>query len=262
MPDTLYVAWQDGTTRRWHTIARLQKQGGGYQFVFTKGISVLANLARQLFDMDSGDIYRFTDLIPLFKSRMLSTNRTDYKRIADWVGISPEDEEFDRLYKLGLIPGSDSMLFYPAPDFSDGKYKLSFFVHSIKYMHNDARLWCLEASPGSKLCPLLDVQNCADSNAVALKCPNDNVIIGYVPAFYARDLKFIFSNEECAKRAEILVSRNNKDAPDQLRLMCELVTPVPVGFIPLDTQEHLPNVRPDSQVTAYNNHNAQAVAFA
>lgn len=192
---------------------------------------------------------------------MLSTNRADYKKIADWVGIAPEDNEFDRLYKFGLIPGSDSMLFYAAPDVSEGKYKLNFFVHSIKYMHNDAKSWCLEASPGSKLCPLLDVQNCADTNAVALKCPTDNVIIGYVPAFYARDLKIIFSNEDCARRAEILVSKNNRDAPDQLKLMCELVTPVPAGFVSLDTQEHTPNVRPDSEVTAYKNHNVQAAVF-
>ena len=131
MPNTLYVAWQNGETRRWHTIARLQKQSAGYEFIFTKGISGVANLARQLFDMDSGDIYRFKELIPLFKSRMLSTNRADFKKVAEWVGITPEDAEFDRLCKFGLIPGSDSMLFYAAPDLTDEMYRLNFFVHSI-----------------------------------------------------------------------------------------------------------------------------------
>ena len=129
-------------------------------------------------------------------------------------------------------------------------------------MHEDAKSWCLDASVGSRLCPLLDVQNCADANAVALKCPDDNVIIGYVPAFYARDLKIIFSNEDCAKYAKITVRRNNRDAPDQLKLMCELVTTVPKDFVPLDTYDHEPNLKIDTPANAQNNHNARVAVYA
>ncbi|BCM84103.1 HIRAN domain-containing protein [Methylobacterium indicum] len=255
MPDTLYVAWQDEATRRWHTIARLQKQGGSYEFVFTKGVAGLPNLTRQLFNMDSGDIYRFENLIPLFRSRMLSTHRSDYKKVAQWVGVTAEDTEFEQLCKLGLIPGSDSMLFYAAPDVSHGKYKLSFFIHAIKYMHEDAKSWCSMATPGTKLFPLLDVQNPVDPNAVALKCPKENIIVGYIPAFYARDLKLILSDEKCAEHAEICVSRNNSDAPEQLKLLCEVAAPTPEGFVPLDTPSHAPNLRVNAQINAYYDHN-------
>lgn len=260
MPDTLYVAWQDGATRRWHTIARLQKQGEGYEFVFTKGISGLTDLARQLFGMNGGDVYKFRDLIPLFKNRMLPTNRADYKKIADWVGILPEDDEFSRLCKLGLIPGTDSMLLYAAPEMVGIKYKLNFFVHAIRHMHEDAKLWCANVSVGSKLCPLLDVQNKADPDAVALKCPDENVLVGYVPAFYAHDLKTILSNEECARHAEILISKNNKEAPEQLKLMCEVSTYVPHGFVPLGTHNHEPHLRADAQISDFHKWNDLAFA--
>ena len=79
-----------------------------------------------------------------------------------------DEDEFVLLSKCGLIPGTDSVLVYPEPGLSEGRYQLEFFVHGIRHMHSSASKWCEEVEQGERLFPLLDVQNPVDPNAVAL----------------------------------------------------------------------------------------------
>src|SRR5258708_39950093 len=109
---------------------------------------------------------------------------------------------------------------YPEPKVGGGKYELEFFVHGIRHMHPDVLKWCDDLEPGARLLPLLDVQNPVDNYAVALRSDTNTVLVGYVPTFYAWDLKRIPSDEALCATAKITVVRNNKDAPIQLRVLC------------------------------------------
>src|SRR5690606_28696102 len=93
---------------------------------------------------------------------------------------------------------------------------------------------------GDRILPLLDVQNHVDPNAVALRCHQQTLIIGYVPTFYAADLREILSQPKAAKSAQITVVRNNEDAPEQLRLLCRFESPIPAGFKALSSESHQP----------------------
>jgi hypothetical protein len=93
------------------------------------------------------------------------------------LNLCGNEDEFVLLSKCGLIPGTDSVLVYPEPGLSEGRYQLEFFVHGIRHMHSSASKWCEEVEQGERLFPLLDVQNPVDPNAVALRTAN-NVLIG------------------------------------------------------------------------------------
>jgi hypothetical protein len=212
---------------------------GSYEFVFTRGIDHLRSIPHDLFRMDVRARYQSKDLIFLFKNRLPPRGRTDFAKMARWLNLRGDEEEFVLLAKFGLIPGTDSILVYPEPDVSEGTYQLEFFVHGIRHMHSSASKWCAEAEEGGRLFPLLDVQNPVDPNAVALRAAS-NVLIGYVPAFYAGDLKRVLLDSRYSALARISILRNNVDAPIQLRLLCRFTSPVSQSFRVLDTADHEP----------------------
>ena len=241
MADNLYVAWQDEVSRTWHTIARLTRDSEGFELIFTQGATRLGDLPERLFGMQLKYRYRFEKLIHLFKNKIPSRNRPDFEKMARWLNLSGSEDEFALLSKFGLIPGSDALLVYPAPTIVDSKYEIEFFVHGIRHMQPDVLKLCEnDLEPGERLLPVLDVQNPVDPHAVLLRCESNPILVGYVPTFYAADLKHILSNEALCASARITVLRNNKDAPIQLRLLCRFESAVLPGFQPLDSIVHKP----------------------
>lgn len=241
MHDRLFVAWQDEVSRTWHTIARLTRTADGYEFVFTRGASRLKSVPENLFGMQLHDRFQFSRLIPLFTNRIPSRTRTDFGRMAAWLDLDEfEQDPFTLLARFGLIPGTDSILIYPEPSVANGRYTLDFFVHGIRHMHRDASSWCDSVVTGDRLLPLLDVQNPVDPDAVTLRAEGSYFLIGYVPAFYSRDVRTILFDYECAESARLTVRKSNADAPMQLRILCRFEADVPVNFLPLDDYDHQP----------------------
>jgi hypothetical protein len=237
----LYVAWQDESTRAWRTIARLHRtERGDYEMNFTRGADRLKSIPSTLFKMDVNATYTFSELIPLFKNKLPPRSRNDFYKMADWLDLSGNEDEFTTLSRFGLIPGSDSILIYPEPEIVGSIYKLKFFVHGIRHMHSDAVSLCDNLLRGSRLLPVLDVQNPVDRNAVALRCEDKTILIGYVPTFYAGDIHDILLDASSASSATVRVVKNNIDAPLQLRLFCEFEAIVSTTFRSLDTDTHKP----------------------
>ena len=101
----LYAAWQD-ENRSWHTIGRLTQRGGLYEFVFTKGASVLGTMPKDLLGMNIYHSYRSPQLFSLFRNKLPSRTRPDFRQMAGWLGLSGDESEIALLEKFGLIPGS------------------------------------------------------------------------------------------------------------------------------------------------------------
>jgi hypothetical protein len=238
LPNDLYVAWQDDVHRAWHTIARLRKAEFGYELEFTVGAKRLDDVSKRLFKLEPGNKYFFENLIPLFRNKIPSRSRPDFKRLSEWLAVPPDASEFELLSAFGLIPSSDSTLTYPAPRIEGRRYSLQFFIHGIRYRHQDAIAACEEVSVGQELLPLLDVQNKFDENAVALRLPHSDLLIGYAPSFYATDLRRLLANPSTASVAKISVVRNNRDSPIQLRLLCRFDCPIPDGFTSFDADSY------------------------
>lgn len=238
MPRNLYLAWQDQGTRAWHTFARLSRVGSDYALAFTRGVDALQSIPLDLFKVDVTKEYRFSDLIPVFKNRLPSPNRADFPRLAGWLNLSGEEDQFSLLSRFGLIPGTDSILIYPEPEIQTGRYQVEFFVHGIRHMHRDVTSLCDRLKPGDRLLSVLDIQNEHDQNAVALRYENNPLLIGYVPKFYAADLRNLLGKPKIAQSARVTVIKNNHDAPSQLKLLCRFVADAPPGFQTLQTEEH------------------------
>lgn len=236
----LFLAWQDQQTRRWHTIGRLSKREKEYEFVFTKGAAALRTVPRDLLRMEPGKRYLSSELMPVFKNRLLNPSRADFRKIADWVGIEDNDDEFKKLEKFGRVAGIDALMVYPEPIISGETYSVDFLVHGMRHLPANIMDRCKLISEGDVLTPILDVQNPVDLNAVGLKEKDWNIIIGYVPAFYANDLYRILRNSTLAMTAKINVVKNNKDAPIQLRMLCRFTSNVDPGFSQFQTTEHEP----------------------
>ena len=239
MTDALFVAWQDEETRRWITVARVTRGSEGYEFVFTRGARHLKSLPESLFRMKTDLRYKSAFLLPIFMNRVPAKSRADFGRLARWVNVSEGEDDFELIAKFGLIPGTDSMMIYPPPIIKGGEYKLDFFVHGIRHMHKDVEDWCTKVSEIATLRPMLDVQNDADSNAVALRAENGKLILGYVPAFYALDLHNILMGEQGALKSRIFVLRSNTDAPPQLRLLCRFTSTVPPNFKSMQSDDQI-----------------------
>jgi hypothetical protein len=241
--DSVFVAWQDGSTRRWTTIAKLTRSSEGYEFVFTRGATKVTSSLLDLFQMEPGYRYRSADLLQIFRNRIPPRSRADFARLAAWLDVPVAADEFQLLSKFGLIPGSDSLLVYPAPQVVDGLFQLEFFLHGVRYMHPEAARMCDTVSSGERLYPMLDLQNPADSNAIVLRTDAHNVNLGFVPAFLAKDLRALLSNEVILSTSTFHVMRANEDAPTQLKVLCRFRARIPQSFNPFLSDEHAPLIK-------------------
>jgi hypothetical protein len=106
-------------------------------------------------------------------------------------------------------------------------------------MHPDAMQLCGALKAEERLLPLLDVQNPVDPDAVAVRCVDQPVLLGYVPVFYAADLRQLLAQAQLADKAQLTVLRFNDDAPSQLKLLCRFTCPVPQGFRALGSETQL-----------------------
>lgn len=245
MAGRLFAAWQDEKSRSWHTIGRLTRlRKDEFEFVFTKGAAVLGAMPKDLLGMNTFHSYRSAELLPLFRNKLPSRNRPDFIRMANWLSLDGTESDFEQLAKFGLILWTDSTIVYPEPDVSSNSYMLEFFVHGVRYMQVDAVEWCKNTQVGAQLLPMLDVKNPIDPRAVALRPHDKNILLGYVPAFYASDFYTILSDTRRAKAARISVVKCNDDAPPQLRLLCRIEAPIPQSFVALNTEEHQPLQQP------------------
>jgi hypothetical protein len=245
---SVYVAWQDPGTREWHTIARLSHSTADqYEFGFTRGAEKLRDVAKQLFNSNLEGHFFSTGLTALFRNKIPPRSRSDFSKLANWLNLTGKESDFEMLGKFGLFPGTDGLLVYPAPLVGQGRYSIEFFIHGIRHTHGDSQArhlhgdvltWCETAKVGDQLYALLDVQNQFDANSVALRADGGTIAVGYVPRFYASDLRLILGQPEFAKSARFELLRNNVDAPLQFRMLCRFTSNVPIGFLPLDDTDH------------------------
>jgi hypothetical protein len=237
---TLFLAWQNPETRGWHTFARLQKFKNDYELMFTRGADHIKAIPLDMLGLNAKKRYLSSDLLPIFRNRLPSRRRSDFEKMSNWLALTGEESEIDLLARFGLIAGVDGVLIYPAPDLIDGLYSLKFFVHGIRHMHPAATVVCRDIKAGDQVLPMLDVQNPVDPDAVALRCGDPAMMVGYVPSFYAGDIRKLLLDDGVRQNAKIRVVRNNFDAPVQIRLLCQFESPVFERFRPLDTESHQP----------------------
>lgn len=231
---TIYIAWQDPQTRRWHTVGRLDRHGDGYRFGYTGGA-----LASPHFDylgrmMDKTQLYYSEDLFPLFANRLLSEKRPDYPAYLSWLGVDPKPDEFEVLARSGGRRATDQLCVYPEiePD-AQGWMTLHFFAHGLRYLSPTEQKAILDLQPGDSLRLTPEDHNTHDRYALRLESGH-SVRVGYCPRYLNEGLHQV---KQYAP-VHLEVEKVNPDAPLQFQLLCKAVFKLPEGIELYSTEEH------------------------
>lgn len=255
MSQVVYVAWRvgaPGERGRWSPVGRLEQIDGEYRFVYTHGARTLKGFHPFPGMTDLQTMYRSEDLLPMMSNRLLSRSRPEFRAWLTWSGFDPDNPP-DPLAILGVTEGirqTDALEVFPEPvPDTEGCYRSRFFVHGLRHADATAlqRLASLEAGMPPRVKPEDD--NAFDPYAVAVLDDRDGSPqrLGYVPRYLARDVRALISRAGVGA-IELNVARVNADAPLQMRLLCQLVTPWPARFEPCAGDEFRPIVDPSHEL--------------
>ena len=230
---TVFLAWQDPTTRSWWPVGRLTKKDGLFEFVYTNGAKKSPRFIPLATFGKLDTVYESETLFPLFSNRLLNENRPEYNEFVEWLNF-PESEH-DPIAILGRTGGlraTDSLEIFPCPEpLPNGQYHIHFFVRGISHLPHplvDDQIRSLK--PGDRLLLLADFQNPYDDFALALRPEEPALIVGYCPRYFARDAHEVLQG--CDVQPIVRVERVNPTAPYQLRLLCSLTACWPAEFVP------------------------------
>lgn len=240
----LYIFWQDPETRGWHPVGMLSRcKDSAFEFVYTKGAKDRHDFAPFERMSDLGKVYRSTELFPLFANRVLSRSRPEYDQYVQWIEAdSGAHDPMLILARTGGERATDSLMVYAKPEPNEqGEFDLFFLCHGVRHLPEEAIDRINRLKHGEILYPMLDILNSFDENAVSLRTADHVWFVGYVPRFFAADVKTCIQSSN-RSNVRLRVVRVNPDAPFQFRLLCRLTTPWPTGFEPCSGSEYEPLV--------------------
>jgi hypothetical protein len=241
--NSLFVAWRPPAPDPlgWRPVGRLEHHDGLFRFWYIQGARKPG--FHSFAQMDQLDqIYESVELFPLFANRLLSRSRPEYESYLRWSGFDPEASP-DPVLILGVTEGireTDAIEVFPCPvpDFQ-GCYFNKFFLHGIRWMAPSVIERIGRLNPGEPLKLMLDLQNSFDPHAVAVRTEAERMQIGYVPRYFAHDIKQLV--EQCdIDFITLSVDRVNHDAPLQNRLLCRMRACWPSTFQPCSGEDFSP----------------------
>lgn len=155
-------------------------------------------------------------------------------------GFDPQNPP-DPIAILGVTEGrraTDGLELFPCPSpDANGCYLNKFFLHGIRWCGPEAEACIAKLRPGESLTTAPEDENRSDPNAVAVSAGPDQVKIGYVPRYLAREVRALL--EVCAF-LEVTVERTNPSAPRQQRLLCRMNACWPEDFSPCEHEDFQP----------------------
>lgn len=233
---TIYLALQDSISRAWSPVARVDHVNTAdhgdeiYLLRYTRGVGKFSEFKGFGRMQDTKAAYFSDGLFPLLKNRVISRNRSDFSAFARWVGKKESElTYFDELALTGGQRGTDSMELIPVPQPSaDGMYRVSFFVHGVRYLSERDQAEFAQLVEGDQLVLVPEFNNVADQHALLLKRHGSAHHVGYVPRYFSKDFSEIMKRE--GGGVEVSVQKVNSDAPLAFRVLCSFQAPWPTDF--------------------------------
>jgi hypothetical protein len=249
----LCIFWQNPDTRRWYPVGILTRAANLYQFVYTKGAQEATGFVPFGRMNDLKKIYRSSQLFPLFANRVLARSRPEYDQYVRWIGAdNAPDDQMLILARTGGVRATDSLMVYARPEPNErSEFDLFFLCHGIRHLPPATieRIHALQEADA--LYPMLDVLNPFDVDAIGLRTDDPVWFIGYVPRFFAGDVRMCIESTD-PSQIRLRVARLNQDAPLQFRLLCRLTAPWPRGFEPCNGPEFEPLVEIEAEPSHFD----------
>ena len=197
--------------------------------------------------------YRSSELFPFLQNRLFNKSRADLSRYLERIGLERDaaDDPLQELAASGGPRATDPFQLIQVPENADGRYRLPFFVHGMRYTAESQLGRVAYLSAGERLYIQRDVQNRDDNRAYSLRTAEPQALVGYLPRIISDDLEQLLNANGFAN-VTVSVLRNLHDAPPQMRLRCSLEAPWPAGFKPFATEpfQALATTRPPARVVA------------
>jgi hypothetical protein len=247
--NSLFVAWQQPTTREWIPVARLDWDGGEYRFSYTQGA-----LRAESFEpfgrmKELKAIYRSETLFPFFSNRLISKSRPEYEDYLTWMNFDASNSA--PIFVLGMtggVRGTDSIELFPMPSRNAaGTLEIEFFARGLRHFNKTCVNAANSLKQGDRLRLVRDPQNDADAFALFMRTENPIHLLGYVPRFYAKDLGVLL--QRFPAEVIVRVQRVNPDAPLSMRLLCSASAPWPDDFMPFKEDQDFAPVTPELEST-------------
>ncbi len=238
---TLFLAWQAPEDRAWFPVGRLDAdtEHSRYQFHYTRG----AGQARMegfhpiASFPDFEAFYESSELFPMFKNRVLGSQRRDFKSYLESLAL----EASDPISILAISGGerqTDSFEVFPKIEKgSDGSFSCRFFLHGLRHMSPTAQLRAGNLREGEALGVSVELNNPKYGLAIQLTS-QDYEFLGWTPRYIVADvLKAINKTHDISAR---VVKVNAESVPLNRRVLVELQGILPVDYEPMTDDMFLP----------------------
>src|SRR5712692_313365 len=191
---TLFLAWQDSAaTRQWFPIGRLDANvaKSNYQFEYIRG----AELAHQQAGLepldafpDFTEVYRSSELFPLFKNRVVTPERTDFADYLRQLDLEPNADPLEILAVTGGTRQTDSLEVFPKIHRNrGGGFQCKFLLHGWRHVNSAAQEKLATLQQGERLVVGIELNNPVSGLALQLQTP-DYHMIGWTPRYLVNDL--------------------------------------------------------------------------
>jgi len=246
MTRTVYVAARSAGVEsvEWATVGVLTKVEDLYEFRYTEGAKRLTGVAPFPGMPHLDSVYQSQELLPIFKNRLLSKRRPEYKTWLSWGGFhaDPGPNAMAILATLGSRRAADSLELYAGPQrLATGDACVQFFLHGVRHYQTAETLERLTSGMALSLRPEDDNQ--FDRYAVAVDDKTE-CKLGYVPRYLTQDIRYLIEN--CPDEVQLSVKQANADAPTQHQILCELQSCWPDGFEPCSGPDFQPVLHEDT----------------
>lgn len=219
---SVYLAWQDYNTRKWHVVGLLKMRGSEFLFNYTVGAKISDNFIPFSGMDDLSKTYISKDIFPLFRNRLLSSKRPEYPNFIKWLGLDSETATpINVLARSGALRATDKLQMFNAIEVkSDGSFKHFFFSHGLGHLQKSASDRVSQLVGNDKLYLCLDCQNEYDGDAVLIRAENPAEIVGYCPRYISNSISGLLQFNSTS--VSIYVEALSSEAPASYRLMCRL----------------------------------------
>lgn len=224
---TLFLAWQDKReTRRWYPVGKLDVIDlNQYRFVYVNGALKAKKESgfEVLYDFPVLDReYKSSELFPLFKNRILTSERTDFKEYLKHLALPERADPLEILSVDGGYRATDTLEVFPKiAKRNDGAFLCRFFLHGVRYVSHASQKRLESLLPDEKLFITLELTNPIGEMAIQIQT-SDYHVIGWAPRYLVPDLAKAIVQSPSNKYKAKVVRINPIPAPSKQRLLIEL----------------------------------------
>jgi hypothetical protein len=224
--EKLYLAWRNPDTTSWHPIGLLTKQERLFRFRYLRGAQSAAEFTPLASFPKLDVVYESEELFPLFGNRLMVPGRKDHTDYLKWLDLKAPTP-MQELAASGGVKIGDSLEVFACPDRAvEGKYRVKFFLHGLRYQTQKALVALQTATVGQALS--LEAEPGNKHDLCAHRIEFNGLQIGYVPRYLSCDIAQLKRGQHSLNLSAI-----NVDAPLSHRYRCEFSAVWPEGFSPL-----------------------------